>query len=417
MNPTTTATSVATTDQDFSLVAPSGPGRQPPTIDVEIVIPVYNEEHSLRPCVDRLLKYLNTFPLTATVTVVDNGSTDDTWQFAQDLAFEYPKVSARNIGEKGRGRALRAAWMASSAKVVTYMDVDLSTDLDALLPLVAPLLSGHSDISIGSRLARGSRVVRGPKREFISRSYNLLLRGTLGVRFSDAQCGFKAIRSDRARELLPLVEDQEWFFDTEMLAIAERAGLRIHEVPVDWVDDPDSRVDVKATAVADLKGMARLARSFANGRIKLEHFGGRPDEVSGDPDLWRSVVRFAIIGVFSTIIFGLLFWIFRGFLDVQAANVAALLLATVANTAANRRFTFGVRGRPGAVKHQFQGFVVLGIALAVTGGSLALMQILIPDASRGLELAVLTAANLVATVIRFLLFRSWVFTRKEGASK
>lgn len=387
-----------------------------PTVDVEVVLPVYNEEHTLQACLDKLLDHLSSFPLSTRVNIVDNGSVDGTWALAQELSRENPEVVSTNIGQKGRGRALRAAWMSSTATVVAYMDVDLSTDLDALLPLVAPLVSGHSDISIGTRLARSSRVTRGPKREFISRTYNMLLRGTLGVRFSDAQCGFKAIRADRARELLPLVEDQEWFFDTELLTIAERAGLRIHEVPVAWVDDPDSRVNVVATAIADLKGMARLARGFANGRIKLTHFGGDPDEDSGDAGLWRSVVRFAVIGVFSTLLFGTLFWFFRGILDAQVANVAALLLATVANTAANRRFTFGVRGRVGAVRHQFQGFVVLGIALLVTGGSLALLNALVPDVSRGLELAVLTAANLVATVIKFLLFRSWIFTRKEGAS-
>ena len=143
------------------------------------------------------------------------------------------------------------------------MDVDLSTDLNALLPLVAPLLSGHSDVAIGTRLARGSRVVRGPKRELISRGYNLLLHGTLGARFSDAQCGFKAIRADRRAQLLPLVADSGWFFDTELLVLAERAGLRIHEVPVDWVDDPDSRVDIVATALADLRGI--LARPCRDG--------------------------------------------------------------------------------------------------------------------------------------------------------
>ena len=135
------------------------------------------------------------------------------------------------------------------------MDVDLSTDLNALLPLVAPLLSGHSDVAIGTRLARGSRVVRGPKREIISRCYNLLLRTTLGAEFSDAQCGFKAIRADQARQLLPLVEDKGWFFDTELLVLAERAGLRIHEVPVDWIDDADSRVNIVDTALGDLRGI------------------------------------------------------------------------------------------------------------------------------------------------------------------
>src|SRR2546429_6930973 len=138
------------------------------------------------------------------------------------------------------------------------MDVDLSTDLNALPPLVAPLLSGHSDLAIGTRLARGARVVRGPRREAISRCYNLLLHATLGTGFSDAQCGFKAIRADAARALLPLTTDTGWFFDTELLVLAERAGLRIHEVPVDWIDDADSRVNIITTGLADLRGIIRL---------------------------------------------------------------------------------------------------------------------------------------------------------------
>src|SRR6185369_1398402 len=155
---------------------------------------------------------------------------------------------AIHLEQKGRGRALKAAWSASESPVVAYMDADLSTDLDALLPLVAPLLSGHSDIAIGSRLAPGARVVRGPRREAISRSYNLILKAALRSGFSDAQCGFKAVRADTARQLLPLVEDDSWFFDTELLVLAEQNGLRIHEVPVDWVDDPTSTVDIVRTA-------------------------------------------------------------------------------------------------------------------------------------------------------------------------
>jgi hypothetical protein len=143
------------------------------------------------------------------------------------------------------------------------MDVDPSTDLVAMLPLIAPVLSGHSDLAIGTRLHRNAKVVRGRKREFISRSYNGLLRLALRAQFSDAQCGFKAIRGDVARELVPRVRDQEWFFDTELLVLAQRAGLRIHEVPVDWVEDADSRVDVVPTAIADLRGVARLWRDAA----------------------------------------------------------------------------------------------------------------------------------------------------------
>jgi glycosyltransferase involved in cell wall biosynthesis len=239
-------------------------------LQVDIVVPVRNEERDLAPSVRRLVSYLREgFPFTARVTIADNGSTDGTWAIAGRLARELDEVRAVRLEEPGRGRALRAIWSASEAEVLAYMDVDLSTDLNALLPLVAPLLSGHSDVAIGTRLARGSRVIRGPKRELISRCYNILLHACMGVRFSDAQCGFKAIRREPARALLPLTQDTGWFFDTELLVLAERAGLRIHEIPVDWIDDLDSRVDIVATALADLRGMVRLSGGFARGTIKV----------------------------------------------------------------------------------------------------------------------------------------------------
>ena len=240
------------------------------------MIPVYNEETDLPGCVRRLHAHLTrAFPYSFRITIADNASTDRTLAVAHELAHELPRVRVVHLAQKGRGRALAAVWSASDAPVLAYMDVDLSTDLGGLLPLVAPLISGHSDVAIGSRLARGARVVRGPKREFISRCYNLILRTVLGVRFSDAQCGFKAVRRDAAQQLLPLVEDTGWFFDTELLVLAERAGLRIHEVPVDWVDDPDSRVDIVATAVADLKGVARVLGGLASGRIPVAQVRAR----------------------------------------------------------------------------------------------------------------------------------------------
>jgi Glycosyl transferase family 2 len=200
--------------------------RSNPEPIVDIVVPVYNEEHDLERSVRRLRTYLDErFPFAARITGADNVSTDATWRIAQRLEAELPGVQAIHLEQKGRGRALRTAWSASDATVVAYMDVDLSTGLEALLPLVAGLLSGRYEIAIGSRLARGAHVVRGPKREIISRRYNLILRSLLSTRFHDAQCGFKALRADVARELLPLVEDQAWFFDTEMLVLAERAAM------------------------------------------------------------------------------------------------------------------------------------------------------------------------------------------------
>jgi glycosyltransferase involved in cell wall biosynthesis len=226
---------------------------------VEVVVPVYNEQAILPLSIRRLHAFLaRDFPFASRITIADNASGDRTLEIAERLAIALDGVRVIHIDAKGRGRALRTAWSASDADVVAYMDVDLSTDLRALLPLIAPLLSGHSELAIGSRLARGARVVRGRKRELISRSYNRLLHATLRSRFSDAQCGFKAGRRDVIQALLPDVRDQRWFFDTELLYLAERRGMRIHEVPVDWVDDADSRVAVLATALEDLRGIARL---------------------------------------------------------------------------------------------------------------------------------------------------------------
>ncbi|WP_189852523.1 glycosyltransferase [Streptomyces omiyaensis] len=388
---------------------------------LDVVIPVYNEEKDLEPCVRRLHAHLRrTFPYGFRVTVADNASTDATPALAAALAAELSEVRSVRLEQKGRGRALRTVWSASDAPVLAYMDVDLSTDLNALLPLVAPLISGHSDLAIGSRLARSSRVVRGPKREFISRAYNLILRGSLAARFSDAQCGFKAIRRDVAERLLPMVEDTGWFFDTEMLVLAERAGLRIHEVPVDWVDDPDSTVHLVRTATDDLKGVWRVGRALATGSLPLDRlarpFGDDPRDrdLTGVPGgLARQLVGFCVVGVLSTLFYLALYSLFRLGAGAQIANAAALLVSAVANTAANRRLTFGVRGRDRAVRHQAQGLVVFAIGLALTSGSLAALGAATGDPAHSTELAVLVVANLAATVLRFLLFRLWVFPERR----
>jgi len=305
---------------------------------LDVVVPVYNEQAALPHSVRRLHRYLQeNFALPTRITIADNASTDATPRIAAELAAELPGVQAVRLEEKGRGRALQAVWSASDATVLAYMDVDLSTDLTALAPLVAPLVSGHSDLAIGTRLGRGSRVIRGAKREFISRCYNLILKSTLSARFSDAQCGFKAIRADVAKLLLPHVADTGWFFDTELLVLAERSGLRIHEVPVDWVDDPDSRVDIVATAKADLKGIGRLLRGFANGSIPVNTIAaqlGSSRRTAPAGSLLRQVVRFGAIGVVSTLAYLLLFMLLRTGLGPQAANLVALLVTAIGNTAA-----------------------------------------------------------------------------------
>ncbi len=228
-------------------------------VSVEIVIPVYNEEDMLQQSITTLCDHLeNYFPYDWKVTIANNASTDGTLAIALRLAEACPRVSVLHLDQKGRGRALRTAWLASDADIVAYMDVDLSTNLTAFLPLVAPLATGHSDVAIGSRLLKGAAVTRQWKREVISRCYNLLIKLLFRNGFSDAQCGFKAVKRSVARRLLPEVENQEWFFDTELLLLAEEHGLRIYEVPVDWIEDLDSRVNIVSTAVEDVKGLLRV---------------------------------------------------------------------------------------------------------------------------------------------------------------
>ena len=376
---------------------------------VEIVVPVKNEENDLGPNIRRLREFLDTaFPFPAEVCIADNGSTDATYELGRLLAGELPGVRVVRLEQSGRGRALKQVWSASTAEVLAYMDVDLSTNLNALLPLVAPLLAGHSDVAIGTRLAKSSRVVRRPKREFISRSYNLLLRATLSAHFSDAQCGFKAIRADVAQGLLPLVQDTSWFFDTELLVLAEKAGLRIHEVPVDWVDDLDSRVAIAKTVGEDLRGIARLMRS----RVDLEPIRqqyGRPRILDPRTAMAARVLRFCAVGVLSTAAYALLYLVLRQGMPAQVANLLALLITAVGNTTLNRRITFGVRGVEGRWRHQLRGLVTFGIGWSLTAASLWLLHTAVSAPHQAVEITVLTIANLAATVVRFSLFQTWVF--------
>ena len=330
----------------------------PAAPDVDLVVPVFNEAAVVERSVRRLHDFLSReFPFSWRIVIADNASTDATAAVASRLAGELPGVTLLRVACQGRGHALRAAWSASRARVVAYTDVDLSTDLRALLPLVAPLLSGHSDVAIGTRLARGARVVRGPRRELISRAYNAILRAMLRARFSDAQCGFKAVRRAALPGLLDAIRDNGWFFDTELLILAQRGGRRIHEVPVDWIDDPSSSVRLVRTAVDDLRGVGRLV-------------------------LASHVTRFLGIGLLSTIAHALLFLALLGGVGAAAANALALALTAVANTAANRRLTFGVRGSGALARHHLQGLAVFGLALGLTSGALWVLHRIDPVAGR-----------------------------------
>ena len=406
---------------------------------LEIVIPVFNEAQHLAASITALRVFLDKeFPLTTVVTVVDNASTDDTWTIASGLAASLTGVQALHLDQKGRGRALRAAWTASRSPVVAYMDVDLATGLEALLPLVAPLLTGHSDLAIGTRLAPGAHVVRGARREMISRAYNLLLKTTLASSCSDAQCGFKALRREAADVVLPLVDDQAWFFDTEILITAQRLGLRIHEVPVDWVDDLDSRVAVARTAWLDLCGVARMLTPASRRRVARARRDLRrdpaptpvpaapvrsrigTDEVSGhdagpsDGTVFADeLLRFAGVGLLSTLAYVALFALLEGWVGAYAANAVAIAGCSLGNTAAHRGMSGSVRLGLDR-RHRFLvAGALFAISLGFTTVALAVTRALGLDALAP-ELVAVTVANVAAAAFRFAILRTWVFRPRFG---
>ncbi len=235
----------------------------PRTLSIDIVLPVLNEAHVIARSVSTLHAYLSQHvPHRWRIIIADNGSTDGTAEAARQLALRYSEVQLIQLAEKGRGRALKQAWLQSSADILAYMDIDLSTNLDSFVPMITPLIMGEAAVATGSRLMKQSRTTRGFKRDTISRCYNWIIRRTMKTKFVDAQCGFKAIRRDAARKILPRIKDTGWFFDTELLVKAEYAGYTIHEEPVEWVEDTDSRVHIIKTATDDLKGLSRVRREY-----------------------------------------------------------------------------------------------------------------------------------------------------------
>jgi len=374
---------------------------------VEIAIPVYNEEQVIESSVRRLRTFLDTsFPFSASIVVVDNASVDRTSEILERLTAEIPGVSAIHLDQKGKGRAVRAAWTASRSPIVAYMDADLSTDLDGLLPLVAPLISGHSQVAIGSRTATGARVLRGGKREFISRTYNLLLRCSLRCRFTDAQCGFKAMRRDAVDPLMAMIEDEHWFFDTELLMQAERSGLRIHEVSVDWIDDPDTRVNIGGAMKDDLRGVWRMARR----RRESQQLGrsGVDGVRASTFDNHRELARYTGVGALSTITYLMLFLLLKGRLGVFSANLVAAAFASIGNTTAHALFTFRSQ-RPGQTRRAiFVGVGSFALAIGLTSLTLATTYLL-GRSSPATEVVAIMAGMVAAACVRFVLLREWAF--------
>lgn len=239
-------------------------------IKVEINLPVLNEEKILKNSVKILRDFLknNMHEYDLRIVVVDNGSTDKTKEIGQQLTSDYSDVGYLRLEKKGRGRALRTTWNISSADIFCYMDIDLSTDLEALPKLITAIAVGGNDISIGSRLMKGARTNRSLKREIISRGYLFLMKTILGTTFSDVQCGFKAVNRAIVKEVLPHVLDQEWFFDSELLFKAKKWGYKIKEIPVNWKEDSDSRVKIYKTVKNFIKSLIRLKLEFSIDRIQ-----------------------------------------------------------------------------------------------------------------------------------------------------
>ena len=261
------------------------------SLDLEVVVPVHNREKALFESIPFLCDYLEVYsPYRWSVTIVDSASTDATAAVAEGLAARYGhRVTVLQLDGKGRGIALKAAWMTSGADIVSYVDADLSSGLESFLPLIAPLASGYADLAAGSRLLGGATVTRGWRQRLISYGYNLLLKALFATGFTDARCGFKAMRGEVVRELLPFVEDDDRFFDTELLLLAEEKGHRISEVPVDWrqgrTDNPKNHSNIDKSVVEELRGLfrvriGRLRRGF-NRHHSYSKSGASWREISG----------------------------------------------------------------------------------------------------------------------------------------
>ncbi|TQL39086.1 glycosyl transferase family 2 [Salinispora arenicola] len=357
-------------------------GTRPLANLTEIAIPIHNEEKVLVASIHRLRRHLQKhFPYPFVITIADNGSTDRSWELATQLAGELPDVRAIRVPVKGRGGAIRYAWTHSEATVVAYMDVDLSIDLDAFAPLVAAVMSGHSDIAIGTRYAQGSFVARSAKRAFFSRALNSLLRNVLGARFSDAMCGFKAARRESIQPILRMVTDNRWFFDPEMLLYAQRSGLRIHEVPVVCIDDPDSSVHVIRDAADDLRAMVGVARRLTGGLASP----------------W-----FVAVWMLCTALYAVLYVALDRVLPMWWANALALVVAVLANTAALRTFSFGVRGAARAIRYQLATW--LDFALRLVLSSMAITALFLIGAS-------IPAPVEAAVVFGSIAIASWLLSR------
>jgi glycosyltransferase involved in cell wall biosynthesis len=356
-----------------------------------IMLPVYNEAPTLKRSIASLQPFLSDPILTSNaqvkVVLVDNASTDDTSQIGAELADEYDNVEYLRLEHKGRGYALKTAWLQSDADVVAYMDIDLSTSLAHLNDLVLPLLNDEADIVFGSRLSKNSSVTgRSLTREVLSRGYNKLLKFFMAADFKDAQCGFKAIRRDVFEKLAPNIKDKEWFFDTELLLQSEYNKYRMLELPVVWVDDPDSKVKLARTVRADLKGMARVYRK----------------EKPYAP--FHRLFSFGVIGLITTVGYGVMYYLLTRVLHPQLAILLTLSAMTLINVSLNRHFTYRKTTSADISIHYIVGVTAFLLSWAISGGGLYVIEKIHGPFSAVHETFIVVGLSLVGTVIKYVLF-------------
>jgi glycosyltransferase involved in cell wall biosynthesis len=373
---------------------------------VDVVVPVHNGADALNACVARLRDHLaDSLPLRWRITIVDSASTDETWKTAQELAEQLSGVTAVRVEAEGRGRAVRAAWEASDAFILAYVDVELSTDLNAFLPLVAPLLSGHSDVAVGSRFSRGAQVARTPRRGLNSRRYSRLLSLTLGTEVRDTQCSFKAVRADVARVLLPAVHANNWFFDTEFLVLAERLGLRIAELPVDWTGHPNTDASETPTQRHDLRGIWRLGKTLWLHRVNVELGESVPQR--GPAGNGNAVFRFLRVALCCVALFLAGFLALQPALGAYGANGLSLTTVTLVCGFASRRYAHGRRAHLASRYRWLKAIAVYAGSLA---GTTAVLKILFLSSVKPSLTVQATVATLIAALVVSLRL-SFIFER------
>ncbi len=363
-----------------------------------LVVPIFNEEKVLEQSINSIVNFLDTETnYNYTVLIADNQSTDQSPIIGAYLSENYSKVEYVRIPRKGRGLALHTVWKETDAEILVYVDVDLSSPLEYLPDIIDPIIFDETDVSFGSRLLKpGKAIERSLKREITSRGYNFLLQFVLDAKFKDAQCGFKAIKKTVFDEIEPELVNEKWFFDSEVLILSQYKGYRLKEVPIIWTDDPDSKVKMASTVVDNVKNVIRVYK---------KHFPN---------SLFTKLFLFGFIGVLSTLGHALLFALLRLIMPAQFSNFLALLVMTVLNTVANKKFSFRDNNKMSALNMVLINVVSFVIFWFTTGGSLWMLHdVFLVEEDIPLESSIVIVSSLVGTVLKFGLF-AFIFRKKEG---